>query len=634
MTRTKRPEERDERNPKTVSEPGKSPIPRRLRRIAGWIVLAVVFFSAGRYQARRAKPAAPDAGESAREEARADFYTCGMHPWIILPKPGLCPICGMELVPLDPAKFTGEIAIDPVIVQNIGVRIRPVRTGPLESVIRTVGTIDYDETRLADVNNKVVGWIEKLHVDYLGAPVRRGEPLFDLYSPELYAAQEEYLLEWKRQRGRGTGSGTEPGTGTGGLLESARTRLLYYDLTAEQIRELEERGRPEKAVTLGSPYEGIVIEKHATEGMRIDPGMRVFRIADLSKVWVMATLYEYQLPFVEVGQRAVMSLPYIPGQTFEGKVIYIYPFLDPKTREVKVRLEFDNPGLFLKPGMFANVELRGVLAEKRTLAPVEAVIDTGRRKVAFVSLGGGKFEPRDVRTGVEADGTVEILEGLRPGEMVVTSGQFLLDSEARMRESLARMMRGTQAADQEPAVPETAPTEAAAELPRDVAGVLETILDAYLGIGAQLADDSVATVPEQARRLVDGIDRLLDAEIPGGPGFRGRRDGIARARARASKLQSAEDLKTARSEFADLSLELSSLLRAVGVPDSYGRRIEELHCPMFRSGQGGSVWLQAAGAVRNPFFGKMMPECFDERRVLPVARTAKSAAPDSGTDSQ
>ena len=280
-----------------------------------------------------------------------------MHPWVILPDPGDCPICGMDLVPLDPAKFKGEIAISPVTVQNMGVRVQEVTTGPLVRTIRTVGIVDYDEETVRDLNTKVSGWIEELYVDSLGAEVEKGEPLFSLYSPQLFSAQEDYLIAAKGGRGSS-------------LLEAARTRLEYFDITTAQIEALRKRGKPQKALDVGSPHSGVVIAKHANEGMKIEPGMQVYRIADLTKVWALVTVYEYQLPYVEKGQDAVMTLPYIPGRTFEGKVDYVYPYLDRKTREAQVRLEFDNSDGLLKPGMFPMLSCATSSPPRRRLSRV------------------------------------------------------------------------------------------------------------------------------------------------------------------------------------------------------------------------------------------------------------------------
>lgn len=557
-------------------------------------------------------------GGAATQPANTQYYTCGMHPWIILPKPGNCPICTMKLTPVDPAKFTGQVSIDPSVVQNIGVRIDPVRTGPLVKTIRTVGTIDYDETRVRDVNIKVSGWIEKLHVDYLGAEVKRGQPLFDLYSPELYAAQEEYLLAWRNRDKIGADFVPDAAKGAQDLLEAGRTKLEYYDITEAQTQALQERGKPAKAMTLLSPHTGVVTAKHANEGMKVNPGMQVYRIADLSKVWVMVTLYEYQLPYVSVGQRAVMSLPYVPGQTFEGRVIYIYPYLEKQTRQVTVRLEFENPTSLLKPGMYANVELKSTLAREATLVPRSAVIDTGERRVAFASLGEGRFEPRDVQIGVETDdGMVQVLNGLKPGEMVVVSGQFLIDSEAKIRDAMAKMVKGNLASEQKVMAAVEGKSELSS-IPVAMAGLLGDTLDSYFSIGEALAEDTVLGIEEPARKLARAVDGLLGIELKEDPHFWHKHEETATIRGKAWEMVGADNLETARLLYAELSIALIELAKATGIPPSYGKHVQELHCPMYREGQGGGAWLAPMGEVRNPFFGRTMPGCFDSRVALPI----------------
>ncbi len=435
-------------------EAGRAPVPRSIsvKRLARIVLVLVVTLYAGAVigpsVGAKLKAAWPTltGGQGTAGAHAQQYYTCAMHPWVIEPHPGNCPICGMKLVPLDPAKFSGEVTIDPVVSQNIGVRVEKVADGLASGSIRTVGTVAYDEALEGDVNLKVSGWIEKLHVDYLGAPVRRGQALFELYSPELYAAEEEYLLAYKAVHQPADAASAGAGGLAAGLLEPARTKLALYDIGPAQIAALEARGKPFRTMTISSPQSGVVVEKTAFEGMKVTPGTTAFRIADLSRVWVIASVYEYQSRGVQVGQPAKMTLTYLPGQVFEGKVGYVYPFLDERTRQINVRLEFPNPGMILKPGMFATVALEGNAPEKRILVSRSAVIDTGERQVAFVALGQGRFEPRTVHMGAETDdGKVEILDGLQPGEWVVVSGQFLLDSEARMREALAKMMRGTPA---------------------------------------------------------------------------------------------------------------------------------------------------------------------------------------------
>ena len=549
------------------------------------------------------------------------YYTCGMHPWVVEPKPGNCPICGMKLVPLDPAKFSGEVTIDPVVSQNIGVRVAKVEEGSEAGSIRTVGTITYDETLLGDVNLKVSGWIEKLFVGYLGAPVKRGQPLFQLYSPDLYAAEGEYLLAYRASK-RVPGSGGDSSGGLGSqLLDPARTKLSLYDVGSHQIEALEARGKPFRTVTIPSPQSGVVIEKQAFEGMHVTPGTTAYRIADLSRVWVMATIYEYQSRQIELGQKASMTLTYLPGQTFEGKVVYIYPYLDERTRQINVRLEFENPDLKLKPGMYATVIFQGTSTPNRMLVPRSAIIDTGRRQVAFVAKGQGRFEPRQVHMGAEADdGKVEILDGLRPGELVVVSGQFLIDSEARMREALAKMMKGTPVAEAMAEKPPTLQEAKALALPNAANTALAASIDGYLAIGRALSSDTTTDIGVSARKVVDSMDALIALSLPERPHFWHEHPEAAAVKDEAGKLVRVRTLAEARQEFAELSRAFSKLLHATGVPKTYKKELQDAHCPMYPAGSKGSVWVQAKGAVKNPFFGKAMLSCSDWQRPIEVAR--------------
>jgi Cu(I)/Ag(I) efflux system membrane fusion protein len=550
------------------------------------------------------------------------YYTCGMHPWVIQPKPGNCPICGMKLVPLDPAKFSGEVTISPEVAQNIGVRVEKVTEGSESGSIRTVGTVTYDERRLVDVNLKVSGWIEKLYLSYQGAPVKRGQKLFELYSPDLYAAEEEYLLA--RRASRRPGSTEGKGEVGGGLLESARTKLALFDISKAQIAELEGRGTPSRTMTILSPQSGVVVEKQAFEGMRVTPGTTAYRIADLSHVWVIATAYEYQSQQLKVGQEATMTLTYLPGEEFKGKILYVYPYLDEHTRQINVRLDFLNPKLSLKPGMYATVVFQGIQTSNRVQVSRSAVIDTGERQVAFVALGQGRFEPRVVRMGPETgDGKVQILDGLKPGELVVTSGQFLIDSEARMREALARMMKGTKVAEATtPERPESpAVTSPTVVLPKAADMALGAALDGYLAIGKGLAEDTNSNIGVLARKVAESIDALIGMSIPDQPHFWHQHVEVNAVKQRALELASAPNLDEARRIFAALSKELAKLLSATGVPGSYSVRLEAAHCPMYPAGdEEGSEWIQAAGPIRNPYFGKTMLTCSDRQRPLAVAK--------------
>ncbi len=417
------------------------------------------------------------AGDEIHEEHR--LYTCGMHPWIISEEPGDCPICGMKLTPKrdedGPDDSTGErkivywrapndpeeiynepgkskagadlspvyedeliagveIKIDPVTRQNMGLRIAKVETGPLVYTIRTYGHITYDETRTVQISPKFSGWFEKLYADFTGRAVKKGEPLFEVYSSELMAAQEEYLAAYRTYRRNGRDTKND-------FLESARRRLRLFDIAETEIREIERADMVKKTMTIRSPLTGVVIHKNAVEGGAFKAGATVYTITDLSRVWVEAHIYEYELSLVRAGLAAEITLPYHPGETFTGKVDYVYPYLQQKTRDVVVRIELDNPGFRLKPEMYADVRLNTRTGAEGLLVPSEAVIRSGERNIVFVARDGGKFSPREVTLGMAVDGgKIRVLSGLAEGEPVVVSGQFLIDSESRLKEAVQKMM--------------------------------------------------------------------------------------------------------------------------------------------------------------------------------------------------
>lgn len=322
--------------------------------------------------------------------------------------------------------------------QLIGVKIGTVEKKSLEKFIRTVGRIDYDEKRIFTVSPKVGGWIEDLYVDFTGRHVETGEPLLTIYSPELVSTQEEYLLALNA-REQWSKSPFPNVSGGGNLLaESARRRLKLWDISDAQIKALEQNRQVQKTLTLYSPFSGVVLEKMVNRGMYIMPGATLYRIADLSVVWLIADIYEYELPLTRLGQQARIQLSYLPDETFTGKAIYIYPYLDPQTRTAKVRFEFANPAGKLKPEMFANVEINIKLGVKLAI-PEGAVIDTGVRRLAIVAKGSGYFEPREVKLGIKAAGYFEVIEGVKAGERVVTSATFLIDSESKLKEAIGGM---------------------------------------------------------------------------------------------------------------------------------------------------------------------------------------------------
>jgi Cu(I)/Ag(I) efflux system membrane fusion protein len=316
-------------------------------------------------------------------------------------------------------------------VETVDVAVRE-----LWKVIRTVGRIEYDERKLATVNAKFEGWIEKLHVDYTGRQVKKGEPLAEIFSPELVATQQEFInaAKWAHQSGDAKNDGINAmlARDANALVEASRQRLKFWDISEEQIRKIEESGKPVRTLTLYSPVNGYVVQKMALQGMRVMAGEKLFDIADLSSVWVVADIYENELPLVKLGQTAKISLSYFPGREMTAVIDYVYPSLSADTRTAKVRFTVPNPGMQLKPQMFTNVEVT-IPMGKKLAVPTEAVLDTGIRQIVYVDKGDGSFEPREIRTGIKVDQMQEVLAGLRQGEKIVSSAIFLIDSEAQIK---------------------------------------------------------------------------------------------------------------------------------------------------------------------------------------------------------
>jgi Cu(I)/Ag(I) efflux system membrane fusion protein/cobalt-zinc-cadmium efflux system membrane fusion protein len=344
---------------------------------------------------------------------------------------------GMDLVPVYEDEIGGSIIrIDPVTSQNMGLRMARAEKQLLTKEIATVAHIDYDEERLQGVNSKVAGWVEKLYIDFEGKSVKKGDPILEIYSPELVTAQQEYLSALKNYDQLKDASLESARRGAKNLLDASRERLLLWDISERQISELGESRQARKTLTLFSPADGIVTSLSIVEGDRISPGAKLFQVADLSSVWAIAHIYEYELPFVSLGQEVELSLSYLPGKTIIGRIAFIYPYLDRDTRDIQIRIDIPNYGRLLKPNMYANAMIHSSLDEKRLAIPNQSVIRSGMRNVVFVSLGEGKFMPREVKLGILAQNDmIEILSGLNEGDLVVTSSQFMLDSESRLREA-------------------------------------------------------------------------------------------------------------------------------------------------------------------------------------------------------
>jgi len=327
------------------------------------------------------------------------------------------------------ANVNVTVRVDPGRRQLIGVTTGRVKQKNLRITIRAAGIVTYDETRLSDVAMKFNGWIGEIYADSIGKPVIRGEPLFTVYSPELLAAQSEYLEALRRVRAKG-------GYGKG-LLEAARRRLRLWNLTPAQIRALAKRGRAREYVPILAPETGVVIDKQIVAGSAFKAGQRLLRIAGLSQVWVEAQVYDYELPLIKAGMKARVTLPDLQGREFEGKVDYIYPFMENDTRTARVRVVLDNAGGFLRPDMYAQVKLRADMG-KRLLVPESAVLYSGETRVVFLDLGNGRLQPRRIKTGQRNRQWIEVISGLEAGDSVVTSGNFLIAAESKLKSGLAQ----------------------------------------------------------------------------------------------------------------------------------------------------------------------------------------------------
>ena len=429
--------------------------------ISGFLMLAIGLAS-GYWLSERSKKV-PTTIMNARSDTAADpspetfpqrdkpiFYRHPMDPSITSPVPAKGSM-GMDYLPVyaegsaGRGSVAGTVQIDPVVVQNIGVRTAIATRQALSRTIRAVGRVDFDEEKMAHLHPKVEGWIEDIRVDKTGQSVASDDILLSIYSPKLVSTQQEYLLALNTLEALKDSPFDDIRRGAEELVKSSRERLRLLDVAEHQIHELEQSRKIKKTQHIHSSVAGTVIRIGARQGQYVTPNTEIYMIVDLTQVWVYADIYEYELPWVKVGDKVEMTLTSVPGKTFKGQLSYIYPYAEAKTRTTKVRLIFDNADLLLRPDMFAEVLIHSGTLDDAVVIPAEAIIRSGTSNQVFVVRGPGKFEPRTVESGFESHGQVVILSGLEAGEEVVTSAQFLLDSESKLREATAKMMRNLSA---------------------------------------------------------------------------------------------------------------------------------------------------------------------------------------------
>ena len=584
-------------------------------------------------------------------EGVKQLWTCSMHPQVIQNKPGNCPICGMKLVPIrkepsaaqpqkerkvryywdpmmrppyisdkpgkspmgmdliavyeDEVRAGPTVTIDPVLTQNIGVRVARVEEGPLVLSVRTVGYLREAETSQHDITLKVDGWIERLYANTEGMFDKKGDPLFDLYSPEVSVAQEELLLAHRALERFPAGAEERLRADAVRLVESSRQKLALWNVPVETIQEVLRTGKAGATVTFRSPADGFVIEKMVVQGSAVEARMKLLRIVDQSVLWSDAQIYESQIPYLKLGQKARATVRGRPEAAFEGEVIFLSPQVNPMTRTAVARVAFANRDLALKPGLYATVEFSIEVAPRALLVPREAVIDTGVRQVAFVALEGGHFEPRLVRMGIETgDGRAQVLSGLAPGERVVTSGQFLIDSESRMREAIQKMTG--ERLLQPPGSPKPDGKPAAAPHVHSKATV-DSVIAPYLEMTRVLADDRAISPA--------AVDGLVEAarKIAGEAGHaRGAVEEVARA---AAQLRD-KPIKEQREAFKTLSEAVVDLTGHMPPSGSGGGTLLVFRCDMAKA-----RWLQTTPEPANPDYGKAMGGCGE------ITATVKTGQP-------
>ena len=559
------------------------------------------------------------AGIGEQPAGNDSVYWCPMHPQIKSNKENaVCPICNMALVELEGGglEASQDLTLTAQQIQQAGVVTQPVMYRTLYRQIDTTGRIDYDERRLAKITSWIRGKsrIEELYVSFVGQQVEQGQPLAELYSPELMVAQQEYLTALRTVDGR-----SSAGLGES-LLEAARQKLKYQGLSDEQIEELVEQSQVSDHISILAPISGTVIKRHVQEGQYVSEGDVLFEIADLQELWVFADIYEDELPLIEVGMPVELSVSNSPGESFMGEIAFIDPMVRPTTRTVPVRIDVDNREGKLLPGMFARVRLRRDF-EDLLAVPEHAVLWSGERSVAILGSGAGTFRPTEIRTGMKwlyeasapqttsigfGEGRVrfhEVLEGLAPGDEVVTAGAFLLNAESQFQGVLAKMLP--------PASEQVTLEEVLGEA---LAAQLRDVLDSYFGLSAALAADQIDESSYHLESLLQAATRLEQSAEATDAKELASDAGSFRQHLAELSSQPIEDARDARARFGRISRELTQLLAKHGGKTLFGEDLFQFECGMAKVGY--ERWLWWSPEIHNPYMGQKMLSCGTQLDVL------------------
>ena len=569
----------------------------------GLVLALLAAFALGLLAARFVPRREPEGAAAGAATGAKQLWTCGMHPQVIQDRPGTCPICHMELTPLVGGADGGHgVTIDPVVVQNMGVRTETVALDALRRDVRAAGWLEEPEPAHRDVNLRVSGWIETLHAATDGASVEQGDPLFELYSPELSVAIEELIVAG---RSRDDGDPVTARTSQA-AFQAASRKLEALGIAGEDIERFATLERAPRTVVFRSPMRGHVTEKNVYAGAAVEAGTRVLRLADRSTMWLEAQVFERDLAWIRQGAAVRARVESFPGRVFEGRVAFVHPHLDPETRTALVRAEVENGDHALRQGMYASVVIEGPETEPTPVVAREAVIDTGVRRVAFVSLGKGRFEPRDLELGLRGDdGRVQVLSGLAAGERVVVSGQFLLDAESRLREAVRKHLgHGL-----EP--PAGAPTEGRAPTAEAPQEAVDRVFEAVLALQAGLGEPREGPTAVDLSALARSLEAL--AEAASGP----TRELALRARAALDGLEAGIG-DAEREALGRLYDPLLSLADRSPPSNAVADHLYVLHCPMAPGS-----WLQSGREVKNPYYTRAMKACGEIVRTIAAAETPR-----------
>jgi Cu(I)/Ag(I) efflux system membrane fusion protein len=574
---------------------------------------------------------------AAAQTPKAEVWTCSMHPQIRQPKPGQCPICAMDLIPVTETG-AGEVGPRELRLSPAARKLAEVQTAPVErrvitTEIRMVGKVEYDETSVSYITSWVPGRLERVYVDYTGVSVKQGDPMVSVYSPELVAAQEELIQSMKAVKNLEQSKFQSLRRTAEQTVDAAREKLRLWGLAPQQISEIETRGTVSDTIVIRAPASGVVVDKNAFQGQYVATGTRIYTIADLSTVWVKLDAYESDLPWVRPGQPVEFSSEAYPGEIFEGRIAFIDPVLDARTRAAKVRVDVKNPGGELKPEMFVRGIVKAGIgsgggAEPALVIPASAPLITGKRAVVYVEAEPGLYAGREIVLGPRAGDSYVVREGLEEGERVVTNGNFKIDSAIQIlaKPSMMNPEGGGGLPGHHHGAQQGPPGSGGAEhedgerfgVPAEFKAQMDRVLDAYIGIHHGLSHDSLEKARAGAATLeemLEGVNMRLLRE----PAHSAWMDYLGDFRSHAGTISSAGDIESARVAFAPLSETMHATVTRFGM--SAGEEAYLFHCSMAFDGRGAS-WLQRTREIENPYWGAAMFRCGEMTETVTPARQA------------